>query len=97
LGSRLVKHQIGSDADDLEARSPYYQVDKVKIPLLIVHGEDDAIVDVEQSRMLAGALKDLAKQSEYIELANGDHHLSIQRNRHTLFKAMDRFLKQQLK
>jgi dipeptidyl aminopeptidase/acylaminoacyl peptidase len=42
-------------------------------------------------------LQDLDKDVEYIELENGDHYLSIQRNRHVAFKAMDAFLNKHLK
>jgi dipeptidyl aminopeptidase/acylaminoacyl peptidase len=51
---------------------------------------------VEQSRMMVDELQDLDKPVEYIELENGDHYLSIQRNRHTAFKAMETFLKTHL-
>jgi dipeptidyl aminopeptidase/acylaminoacyl peptidase len=94
--SKFVKNQIGDDSDDLEARSPFYQAKKVKIPMLFLHGEDDRVVDVEQSRMMVDELQDLDKPVEYIEFENGDHYLSIQRNRHAAFKAMDVFLKKHL-
>jgi dipeptidyl aminopeptidase/acylaminoacyl peptidase len=94
--SKFVKNQIGDDSDDLEARSPFYQAKKVKIPMLFLHGEDDRVVDVEQSRMMVDELQDLDKSVEYVEFENGDHYLSIQRNRHAAFKAMDVFLKKHL-
>jgi dipeptidyl aminopeptidase/acylaminoacyl peptidase len=94
--SKFVKKQIGDDSDDLEARSPYYHADKIKIPMLFIHGEDDRVVDVEQSQMMVEELKDLDAAVEFIELENGDHYLSIQRNRHKTFKAMDVFLKKHL-
>lgn len=94
--SKFVKNQIGDDYSDLETRSPYYQAEKVKIPMLFLHGEDDRVVDVEQSRLMVDELQDLDKPVEYIELENGDHYLSIQRNRHAAFKAMDVFLKTHL-
>ena len=94
--SKFVKNQIGDDSDDLEARSPFYQAKKVKIPMLFLHGEDDRVVDVEQSRMMVDELQDLDKPVEYIEFENGDHYLSIQSNRHAAFKAMDVFLKKHL-
>jgi dienelactone hydrolase len=96
VNSKFVKKQIGDDSEDLEARSPYYHVEKIKIPMLLLHGSDDRVVDVEQSRGFAEELEDLDEDVEYIELENGDHYLSIQANRHTAFKAMDRFLKQHL-
>lgn len=96
VNTKFVKKQIGSDTDDLEARSPYHNAEKIKIPMLIVHGEDDRVVDVSQSEKLADELADLERPVEYIELENGDHHLSIQRNRHQFFAAMDVFLKRHL-
>ncbi|WP_289031886.1 S9 family peptidase [uncultured Paraglaciecola sp.] len=95
-GSRRVKEQLGDDFDDLEARSPAYHSGKVKIPMLFIHGEDDRVVDVDQSRVMVKSLKALDKDVDYLELENGDHYLSIQRNRHATFKAMDTFLKQHL-
>jgi dipeptidyl aminopeptidase/acylaminoacyl peptidase len=41
-------------------------------------------------------LTGLGKPVEYIEFKNGDHYLSLQRNRHAAFNAMDKFLKQHL-
>jgi dipeptidyl aminopeptidase/acylaminoacyl peptidase len=96
VNSKFVKNQIGEDSDDLKARSPYYHAKKVQIPMLFMHGEKDRVVDVEQSRDMVEELKDLGKKVEYLEFENGDHYLSIQRNRHAAFKAMDDFLKKHL-
>jgi dipeptidyl aminopeptidase/acylaminoacyl peptidase len=96
LHKKFVKKQIGEDDDDLEARSPYYQAKQIKIPVLLLHGEDDRVVDVKQSREMADELEDLGKEFKYVELENGDHYLSIQRNRHRVFSEMDDFLKKHL-
>lgn len=96
LSYKFVKKQMGTDSDDLEARSPYYSADKIKIPLLLIHGEEDRVVDARHSKKMAAELEDLKKPVEYIELENGDHYLSIQRNRHAFFAAMDKFLKRHL-
>ncbi|MFT2092883.1 alpha/beta hydrolase family protein [Paraglaciecola sp. 2405UD69-4] len=96
LNSNFAKKQLGSDSEDLKARSPAYHANKVKIPMLFIHGEDDVVVAVEQSKTMVNALQSLDKEVEFIELENGDHYLSIQRNRHTTFKAMDAFLKKHL-
>ena len=61
-----------------------------------MHGEDDRVVDVKQSREMADELEDLDKEVKYVELENGDHYLSIQRNRHRVFSEMDSFLKKYL-
>lgn len=94
--TKFVQKQIGNSRSDLKARSPYYHAEKVKIPMLFIHGENDLIVDVKQSRIMVDELEDYDKPVEYIELENGDHHLSLQKNRHIAFKAMDAFLKKHL-
>ncbi|MCV2885746.1 S9 family peptidase [Aestuariibacter sp. AA17] len=94
--SKFVKNQIGDDYDDLEARSPINHMDKIKTPILLVHGEDDRVVDAKQSRYLAEELESNDKKFKYVELENGDHYLSIQRNRHRFFAEMDAFLTEHL-
>lgn len=97
LNNEFVKNQIGDDYDDLEARSPYYNAKGIKTPILLVHGEEDRIVPPLHSRYMADELEDYDKVFKYVELENGDHNLSIQRNRHLFFKEMDGFLNQYLK
>lgn len=97
VNTKMVKNQIGDDRGDLADRSPYYNVEAIKSPILLIHGEKDRVVDVKHSRMMANELDDEDKAFEYIELENGDHYLSIQRNRHITFAAMDKFLRQHLK
>ena len=52
---------------------------------------------VEQSRELATALDQAAKPHRYLELANGDHYLSLQHQRREVFEAMEQFLAEHLK
>ncbi len=56
--------------------SPVEQVEKVNIPMLIVHGDIDRIVEPVHSRKLVSRLKDLDKDYRYIELKGADHYLS---------------------
>ena len=93
---RLNEDQIGRRSGDLKARSPLHHASEIKTPILLAHGEDDRVVDVAQSRIMAEELEDQGKQVEYLELPDGDHYLSVQANRHAFFRAMDRFLAQHL-
>lgn len=96
LNNEFVKNQIGDDTDDLEARSPYYNAKGITTPILLVHGEEDRVVLVRQSRYMADELDDLDKEYKYVELEAGDHGLSIQRNRHRFFAELDAFLDKHL-
>ncbi|QCZ95054.1 alpha/beta hydrolase family protein [Salinimonas iocasae] len=97
VNHEFVKNQIGDNSDDLEARSPLYHAEKITTPVLLVHGEEDRRVSVRHSRMMAEELEDHDHPAfKYVELEAGDHHLSIQRNRHRFFAEMDAFLNQYL-
>ena len=91
-GYEMAREQFGKDNEKLEAISPVRFVDKIKIPILLVHGDEDRTVPVEQSRKMANELKNKNKVYTYIELKKGDHNLSLQENRKKLFSAMDEFL-----
>ena len=89
----LARVQRGKARD---ANSPVKHVSAIDIPLLLVHGDVDVSVMIEQSRELVAALKAAEKDFRYIELANGDHHLSLQSHRTEFFSAMDAFLAEHL-
>ncbi|MBX3346962.1 MAG: S9 family peptidase [Nitrospira sp.] len=97
LGYELgAERQLGawwSDRDRLKATSPVNHADKMRTPLLIVHGAEDRTVPVEQSRAMVEALNDAGfTRLRYVELPDGDHHLSRQDDRVTFFREMERFL-----
>ena len=76
--------------------SPLKRVDDFKIPLLLVHGDVDRRVMIEQSQKFAKALDKAGKDFRYIEQRNGNHHLSLQSHRREFFLAMDEFLNQHI-
>lgn len=57
----------------LEAASPRRRAAEVRCPVLLVHGVDDAIVPVIQSRRMRDALRGAGKQVELIEIADAGH------------------------
>lgn len=56
--------------------SPAIQVAKVDIPILLIHGRDDTVVPLEQSQIMADALKKAGKPHEFIVQPGEDHWLS---------------------
>ena len=48
----------------------------MKIPVLLMHGENDKIVGYKQSRLMQRALKKAGKEVELVKLKNEDHYLS---------------------
>ena len=74
-----------------------HYAEKIKIPVFIAHGDDDQIVNIKQSELMAKALKKNKKEFEYLVLEGGDHHLSQQQHRTLFFQRLDAFLAKHLK
>jgi dipeptidyl aminopeptidase/acylaminoacyl peptidase len=93
---KVVKKQIGDDYDKLEQQSPVNFAEKINIPVLLIHGDKDRVVDVKQSQIMHEELLDHDKSVEYIELENGNHHLGIEENRIKTLSSFEQFLAKHL-
>lgn len=80
----------------LKQISPVYRADEIKIPVLLLHGEHDMVVPVEQSEVMYSALKAKDKNVRYVELDGGSHSLRNMQNRQQALKEIDRFVRQHL-
>jgi dipeptidyl aminopeptidase/acylaminoacyl peptidase len=47
-----------TDAADLRAGSPRLRAGEIRVPVLLLHGAQDGVVPIEQSQMMARALRD---------------------------------------
>jgi dipeptidyl aminopeptidase/acylaminoacyl peptidase len=97
--SRLVlfwTSRIGSvyeDTDRLIATSPALQAARAKAPILLMHGEGDTTVRINQSEIMEKALLKAGKTVEFIRFAGGeDHHLTLPATRIRMLKETERFL-----
>jgi dipeptidyl aminopeptidase/acylaminoacyl peptidase len=91
-----VDEQIGNDNKHLKEISPVNYADKIKVPVLLVHGDDDRQVPVKHSTQMRDALLKAGKNVTYLELPDEDHYLSNNENRVATFKAIDSFLDKNL-
>jgi acetyl esterase/lipase len=53
--------------------SPLSWIDQRTTPFLVIHGDRDDVVPIEQSRRLVAALRAAAVKVEYVELADAGH------------------------
>lgn len=60
----------------LDQVSPRSFADRANSPLLLIHGVDDTVVPIQQSRVMAAALKDKGKPYEFVVLDGEDHWLA---------------------
>ena len=92
----IVKKQFGTEKDKLKRQSPINYTRQISMPVMLIHGDKDTVVDVAHSRAMYKAMKKYKKQVDYIELENGDHHMSIEENRLKVLSAFERFLNQHI-
>ena len=91
LAQRYWTRFIGDKAalDDI---SPAKHADRVTIPILLVHGKDDTVVDYHQSQIMAAALAKAGKPYEFVTLKAEDHWLSRGATRLEMLQALVAFL-----
>lgn len=82
--------------DHLATISPINFVKDITAPVLLIHGEDDKVVPIKQSKEMFDEMEDAGKDVTFIELNNGDHSLSSAANRMEAMLAIEAFVKQHL-
>lgn len=80
----------------LQAISPAKHAHLATAPILLIHGDDDTVVPIDQSRTMEQALRRAGKSVELIRLKGEDHGLSIASTRIQTLEQMDRFIQQQI-
>jgi dipeptidyl aminopeptidase/acylaminoacyl peptidase len=64
-----------ADAELIASESPTTHAAGIQVPVLLLHGTKDDIVDISQSRAMNDALKHASKSVQYVELKDAGHHL----------------------
>ena len=81
----------------LEAASPVFHADKIRVPLLIAQGAKDPRVNVDESDQMVAALKKRGVAVEYILKDNEGHGFHNEENRFEFYEAMERFLAEHMR
>lgn len=76
----------------MDERSPARLAEQADAPILLIHGRDDSVVPIEQSRIMERALRQAGKPVEFIELDGEDHWLSRSDTRERMLTETVRFL-----
>lgn len=94
---RYFKDYFGvssSRDDELDALSPLKHAKRASAPILLIHGEDDTVVESRHSKRMASKLKSADKPYKYVELDEEDHYLSRAATRQKMLKvALDFVIK----
>jgi dipeptidyl aminopeptidase/acylaminoacyl peptidase len=95
MASDFWRISIGDRQEDRErirGVSPANLADRVQIPILLIHGTDDTVVPIAQSRRMLDRLRDNGKDVRFVELRGDDHWLSDAETRIQMLRELETFL-----
>jgi len=84
------------DKELLEAASPLFHVDKIKVPVFIAQGANDPRVPKAESDQMVEALKVRGIEVPYMVKDNEGHGFANEENRFDFYRAMEEFLGEHL-
>ena len=82
----------GDKTFDLKTVSPLYTVDRLKVPVMIVHGEADTRVPMKQSKQYADALTQAGKVHEFYTIPEEGHGFTTSAHEQLWLDKLDAFL-----
>jgi len=95
----MLHKRVGNpetEADFLKSRSPLFNVDKIKIPMLIAQGANDPRVKQAESEQVVAAMKEKGIDYEYMLFPDEGHGFAKPENRLRFYAAAERFLAKHL-
>ena len=97
---KLREREYGTlerDLDFLKSISPIYKVDRIKTPLMVIHGKNDPRVPYTEAEQIVKALRDRNMPVEYKLFEDEGHGIAKLSNRLTLYPLVADFLDRYMK
>jgi acetyl esterase/lipase len=70
----ILKLPFAGNIEQYKAVSPLFRINQAAPPFLIIHGDKDSLVPVEEARMFASKLREVSKQAvAYAEIRDAQH------------------------
>lgn len=85
-------YTLGTDQAKLARNSPVNRVADLKVPVMLVHGEDDEVADFNQYKAMLGVLQQAGKSPETFVLNGEGHGFYSPEHRAELYEKMEAFL-----
>lgn len=87
---------LATDRESLRTLSPIHRADKIQVPLMVIHGQNDPRVPVGEAEQIVAALKAREARVEYLLFEDEGHGIVKLKNRRVMYPAVTRFLKEVL-
>jgi dipeptidyl aminopeptidase/acylaminoacyl peptidase len=96
FGRSYLHQVIGKDDADLDANSPDKLAEKIAVPVLLIHGEDDKRVPFAQAKAMRAALEAAHKPYEWMSKPGEGHGFYDEKNRVDFYNALQAFLEKHI-
>jgi dienelactone hydrolase len=91
-GRSYLKRVIGKNDADLAANSPDMLADKINVPVLLIHGEDDKRVPFAQAKAMRAALDAAHKPYEWMSKPGEGHGFYSEANNIDFYNKLQEFI-----
>jgi|ETNmetMinimDraft_28_1059901.scaffolds.fasta_scaffold05562_2 dipeptidyl aminopeptidase/acylaminoacyl peptidase len=96
-GEESLRIMLGDKSrSELKEISPVNLADQIKIPVLLVQGDDDSRVLLKHGQAMRDAMEEAGVDYIYIQQEDSDHFLTLKRNRLQFFEETEKFLKKHI-
>jgi dipeptidyl aminopeptidase/acylaminoacyl peptidase len=96
LGKNYLQQAIGNDPAELAANSPDKLADKIDVPVLLIHGEEDERAPFAQAKAMRAALEAAHKPYEWLTKPNEGHGFYKEENLVDMYNHMQAFLEKNI-
>lgn len=95
-GRSYLNTVIGKDDADLDANSPARLADKIDVPVLLIHGEDDKRAPFAQAKAMRAALDAAHKPYEWLSKPGEGHGFYSEKNNIEFYNRLQAFLEKNI-
>jgi dipeptidyl aminopeptidase/acylaminoacyl peptidase len=95
-GRNALRLEMGDNEGELAANSPANLADKINVPVLLIHGEDDQRAPFAQFKAMRAALDAAHKPYEYLTKPGEGHGFYDEKNNIELFNTLQAFLEKHI-
>lgn len=95
-GRNYLTRVIGRDKADLAANSPTTLADRIKVPVLLIHGEADERTPFAQAKAMRAALQKAGNAPEWMAVPKEGHGFYNEANQIAMLRKLEAFLGQHL-
>jgi dipeptidyl aminopeptidase/acylaminoacyl peptidase len=95
-GRNALRMEVGDNQSELAANSPANLADKINVPVLLIHGEDDQRAPFVQFKAMRAALDAAHKPYEYLTKPGEGHGFYDEKNNIELFNTLQAFLEKHI-